>query len=62
VRVNPQLAGVSRNGFGVLLGGGADLRWKPRLALRLEGDWVRSQLYSSSQNSFQLMVGFVFHF
>lgn len=62
VRVNPQLAGVSRNGFGVLLGGGVDLRWKPRLAFRFEGDWVRSQLYSSSQNSFQLVTGFVFHF
>jgi hypothetical protein len=30
--------------------------------LRVEGDWVRTQLYSQSQNNFQVVTGAVFHF
>jgi opacity protein-like surface antigen len=58
----PQIAGNSRNGFAAQLGGGADFRWVPRLALRLEADYVRSSLFSGNQNNFQLAAGIVFHF
>ena len=61
IHVYPQLAsGI--NGFAVQLGGGVDYPWKPLVSLRVESDYVRSQLYSSGQNSFQLGAGLVFHF
>ena len=62
IHEQPQTAGNSRNGFAAQLGGGADFRWLPRLGVRLEGDYVRSSLFGSHQNSFQLAAGFVFHF
>lgn len=62
IHEQPQPAGTSRNGFAAQLGGGADYRWLPRLAVRLEGDYVRSSLFGSNQNNFQLVTGIVFHF
>ena len=62
IHEQPQTAGNSRNGFSAQLGGGADFRWHPRLALRLEADYMRSSLFSDHQNNFQLAAGFVFHF
>ena len=62
VHVQPQTAGNSRSSFAYELGGGVDWRWKPRLALRVQGDWVRSQLYQESQNNFQIVTGIVFNF
>jgi len=58
----PQVAGSSRNAFAVEVGGGADYRFNPRLSGRLEGDWVRTNFFSQSQNNFELMGGVVFHF
>jgi hypothetical protein len=61
IHVYPQTAsGI--NGFAIQLGGGVDYPWKPLVSLRIESDYVRSQLYSSGQNSFQLGAGLVFHF
>ena len=60
--VNPQLAGVSKNGVAIQLGGGADYNFPQPISLRFEGDWVRTQLYALSQNNFQVVTGFVFHF
>lgn len=62
VHFNPQLAGVSKNGFAVVAGGGADFRYRPRLSFRFEGDWVRTQLFNTSQNNFQAVTGVIFHF
>ena len=57
----PQTANNSKNAFAVVLGGGADYRFNPRLSGRLEGDWVRTTFFSQSQNNFELMGGIVFH-
>jgi hypothetical protein len=62
IHEQPQTAGNSRLGFAAQLGGGADFRWFPRFSVRLEADLVRSNLFSQSQNNFQLAAGFVFHF
>jgi opacity protein-like surface antigen len=62
VHVNPQIANSSKNGFALQLGGGADWRYTSRVSLRAEADYVRTQLYSSSQNNFQIGVGAVLHF
>ena len=61
IHVYPQLAsGI--NGFALQLGGGVDYPLKPLVSLRIESDYVRSQLYSSGQNSVQVGAGLVFHF
>lgn len=58
----PQTAGFGKNAFAIEAGGGADYRWNPRLSSRLEGDYVRTTFFSHTQNNFELMGGFVFHF
>ena len=60
--VNPQLAGVGKNGVAVQVGGGADYRLSGNLAVRVEGDWVLTHLYSLVQNNFQVVTGLVLHF
>lgn len=57
----PQTA-FATNGFALQLGGGVDYPFKPLVSFRVESDYIRSQLYSSGQNSFQLGAGFVLHF
>ncbi|HUL16682.1 MAG TPA: outer membrane beta-barrel protein [Terriglobales bacterium] len=58
----PQIAGQGQNGFAVQAGGGVDYRITVNLSARFDGDYVRSQLYSSGQNNFQFGAGFVIHF
>ena len=60
--VNPQLARSSKNAFALQAGGGVDWYFNPRLSFRGEVDYVRTQLYSSSQNNFQVGAGAVLHF
>ena len=47
----------SNNGFGLELGGGVEKRLKPGLLLRLEGDYVRTQMYATGQNNLQFVTG-----
>lgn len=58
----PQVAVGGKNGFAFQAGAGVDLRFNSRLSFRAEGDYVRSQLYSQSQNNFQFGGGAVIHF
>ena len=58
----PQTAVGGKNGFALQTGAGVDLRFNSRLSFRAEGDYVRSQLYSQSQNNFQFGGGAVIHF
>src|SRR6266404_1328831 len=62
VHVNPQVAGASKNSFALQAGAGADWAYNARVSLRAEGDYVRSTLYSSTQNNFQIGLGAVIHF
>lgn len=62
VHMQPQTAANSRSGFAYEVGGGVDWLWKPHLAWRVQGDWVRSHLYQESQNNFQIASGIVFNF
>ncbi len=55
-------AATGNNGFAVRLGGGAETRLQQQLWLRIEGDYVRSQLYSSGQNNFQAVAAVVYRF
>lgn len=59
----PQIAGgFSQNSFAAQLGGGVDYVISGDLSLRLQGDYVRSQLYATGQNNFQFGTGIAFHF
>jgi len=58
----PQTAAGGKNGFAFQAGAGTDLRYNDRISFRLGGDYVRSQLYSQSQNNFQFSAGLVVHF
>jgi opacity protein-like surface antigen len=58
----PQTAGHGQNGFAVQLGGGVDYRLSRVFSARIDADYVRSQLYSTDQNNFQVGGGVVFHF
>ena len=58
----PQVAVGGQNGFAFQAGAGVDFRYNSRVSFRGEGDFVRSQLYSQSQNNVQFGGGIVFHF
>jgi len=60
--LQPQTAGASRTGLMVQAGGGVDYRMHARLSIRMEADWVYTQVLNQNQNSFQGVVGAVFHF
>ncbi len=60
--LQPQTAGNSKNTLEVQAGLGLDYRVNSRLSLRAEGDWVRTQFFSDSQNNFQGVAAVVFHF
>jgi Outer membrane protein beta-barrel domain len=60
--LQPQTAGNSRDSLEVTAGGGLDYRVNARLSLRVEGDWLRTQFFSDSQNNFQGVAAVVFHF
>jgi hypothetical protein len=62
VHILPQTALGSQNGFEVLVGGGLDYSLNPNWALRLEGDYVRTQLFGESQNNGQAVLGIVYRF
>jgi hypothetical protein len=55
-------AATGNNGFAFRLGGGAETRLLQQIWLRVEGDYVRSQLYSSGQNNFQVVAAINYRF
>jgi hypothetical protein len=55
-------AATGNNGFAFRVGGGAETRLQQQLWLRVEADYVRSQLYSSGQNNFQAVAAINYRF
>ena len=62
VHVLPQTGAGGKNGFQLQLGGGADYNLNPHFAIRIEADWLRSNLFSQTQNSGQGILGLVYNF
>ncbi len=62
VHIIPQTALSGQNGFELTAGGGADYAFNPRISARIEVDYLRTNLFSQSQNSAQGSIGFVFNF
>jgi opacity protein-like surface antigen len=56
------LPSPSNTSFAYALGGGVDYRVFRPIALRVEGDYLRTKFYNSRQNNFRLSVGVVFRF
>jgi opacity protein-like surface antigen len=52
----------SNTSFAYALGGGLDYRLFGPLAARVEGDYLRTRFFSSTQNNFRLSVGAVLRF
>jgi hypothetical protein len=62
LHMSPEVAPGGKNSFAFQGGAGVDFRYNSRISFRAEGDYVRSQLYSQSQNNVQFGGGIVFHF
>lgn len=62
LHMTPEVINGGKNAFAFQGGAGVDFRYNSRISFRAEGDYVRSQLYSQSQNNVQFGGGFVFHF
>jgi opacity protein-like surface antigen len=62
VHVLPQTGLGGKNGFELTAGAGADFNFNPRISARIEVDYLRTNLFTQSQNSAQGSIGVVFHF
>jgi len=56
------LPGPSNTSFATAVGGGIDYRLVRLLALRVEGDYLRTSFFSTSQNNLRLSTGVVVRF
>jgi opacity protein-like surface antigen len=56
------LPGPSNTSFATAVGGGLDYRVFHPIALRVEGDWIHTKFFSSTQNNLRLSAGVVFRF
>jgi opacity protein-like surface antigen len=52
----------SDNSFATAVGGGLDYKLIPHIAWRLQGDYVRSTLFSTTQNNVRISTGIVARF
>ncbi len=52
----------SNTSFAAAFGGGLDYRLIRPIALRVEGDYLRTTFFSATQNNFRLAMGVVFRF
>ena len=60
--VNANHGAGSDTSFVDALGGGLDYRLFHAFGWRFEGDYVQTRFFSTTQNSFRLSTGIVFHF
>jgi hypothetical protein len=49
-------------GYTFAAGGGVDYQWRGPLSIRLSGDYLRMDLFSTTQNMYRASTGFVLHF
>jgi opacity protein-like surface antigen len=56
------LPGPSNTSFATAVGGGIDYRVFHPLALRVEGDYIRTKFFSATQNNLRLSAGIVLRF
>jgi opacity protein-like surface antigen len=56
------LPGPSNTSFATAVGGGLDYKIFRPIAVRVEGDYLRTRFFSSTQNNFRLSIGGVLRF
>ena len=49
-------------GYTIAVGGGVDYKWRGPLSIRLSGDYLRMDLFNTTQNMYRASTGFVLHF
>lgn len=59
VHMLPQTAGNGLSALGLRAGGGVDYHWKPRCGLRVESNWLHTELFGLKQNNLQVAAGIV---
>ncbi len=62
IHTGGSLPGPSNTSFATAVGGGLDYRLFGPVALRAEGDYLRTKFFSSTQNNLRLSAGVAFHF
>jgi hypothetical protein len=62
VHLIPQTASSGRNGFEVTMGGGINYKINDVLAAKVGLDYLGTHMFSSYQNSFQVVAGFALRF
>jgi opacity protein-like surface antigen len=62
MHIVPQQADLSKNGFALQVGGGADYRIFPHLSARIEVDWLKIHVFGVWTNSAQANADIVLHF
>jgi opacity protein-like surface antigen len=62
IHVGGTLPSPSNTSFAYAVGGGLDYRVFHPIALRVEGDYLRTKFFSSTQNNLRLSAGVVFRF
>ena len=60
--LQPQTAAGGRTSLMAQAGLGVDYRIHARMSLRAQGDWMYTNYFSQTQNSFQAIAGVVLHF
>jgi hypothetical protein len=49
-------------GYTIAAGGGVDYKWRGPFSIRVSGDYLRMDLFNTTQNMFRGSTGFVLHF
>lgn len=57
-----QAISTSDTSIATALGGGLDYKLIPLIAARVEGDYVQTRFFGTTQDNFRLSTGIVFHF
>ena len=53
---------ASSIGYTIAAGGGVDYQWRGPISIRVAGDYLRMDLFNTSQNMYRASTGFVIHF
>lgn len=62
IHILPKIGDLSKNGFEIQVGGGADYRIYPHLSARIEVDWLKTHVLGVWGNSAQANADIVLHF
>jgi opacity protein-like surface antigen len=62
INISPPATSISSTNFAFLVGGGADIALSQRFALRIQPDYLKTEILGRKQNNFRVSAGLVFRF